>query len=798
LRALSPFVALSLLCGACSGSSATPFTPTCTAEAPSAEALRPAGPHPDGGAVLIGGRRITPSGEQVTLGGFPLALLPLDERLVAITDGAYGDESLRLFDLTTRTVVAADTLGRSQGAFYYGLAFDAARRKLFAAGGGGAQGSADASQVWVYDVDLAAGTLGPRRAIAVDGYPAGLALTADGAKLLVARLRGNGLTIVDPQTEAVTGGVELPLSKFSFPYAVLTSPAGNEAYVSLWGGKEVAIVDLETSEVATVEVAKNPEGLLLLPGNRLLVANSDSDSVSVIDLATRQVTVSQTLGESADAPRGISPSALSLTPDGGRVLVTLTGDNAVDVLDAQTLGRVGRIPTGWYPTAALWHDTAGVIVLNAKGVGAGPNVGATAPDWISGIDLMRGTLSLVPAPTDDALAQGTQQVADNNGRPQAVSPKLTCTGAARRFALPERPGDPTPIDHVVLVVRENKTYDALLGDFPGSNGQADLALWGESVTPNLHALARGFTVLDNFYSNAEQSLQGHQWTAADNSNDFSEKTWLTTWGRSTHPISDFATAGTTPERGYIWQQLDAVKLDYVDFGEVIGIDEKTNIDLSYPGAVFNLDVLDVDKADYLAQRIRRDGLPRFTYIGLPNDHTQGTTPGKPTPESMIADNDEGTGRLIEALSQAPFWETTVVFVIEDDPQDGADHVEAHRSPCLVIGPWVKHGHVSSVHHDNPSLWRTITLLLGIPPLSRYDATAAPMFDVFAQQPDLTPYTHLPRTVPVATNPSSAPGAEESLRMDFSSPDAAEGLQEVLWRYRMGTEPPMRRAAGDDD
>ncbi len=192
--------------------------------------------------------------------------------------------------------------------------------------------------------------------------------------------------------------------------------------------------------------------------------------------------------------------------------------------------------------------------------------------------------------------------------------------------------------------------------------------------------------------------------------------------------------------------------------------------------------------------------PRFTYLLLPNDHTYGGTPGKPTPESMIADNDEATGRVVDALAHSELWAQSVLFIIEDDPQDGADHVEAHRSPCLAVGPWVKHGYVSSVHYDNPSLWRTITLLLGAPPLSRYDATAAPMFDAFGTTPVADGYTTIPRTVPVATNPTDAIGAAESLRMDFSQPDAAKGLQEVLWRYRMRTEPPWgaRRADDDDD
>jgi YVTN family beta-propeller protein len=790
---------------ACSKSNGPePFVPTCELAAPGPEATRPAGPHPDGGYVLIGGRLITPAGDMVPLGGFPLALATLGDRYLAVTDGAKDDERLRIFDLETRTVVATDVVTNHEGAFYYGLAFDG--QKLFAAGGGGAEGNMGENAVYVYDFDGATGGLSARRTIATRGYPAGLSLTPDGSVLVAALLRDNALNLIDPQTEQVTDTIRFtnsPEGKFGFPLAVVTTTGASGhamAYASLWGAADVAAVDLVTKELSYIPVGKNPEGLLLLSGDRLLVANSDSDSVSLVDLASGQVTLTQTLGESADAPRGVSPSALTLTPDGGRVLVTLSGDNAVDVLDAQTLARVGRIPTGWYPTAALWHPVRDeVLVLNAKGVGAGPNIREGYPhDWIDGISLMQGTISIIPPPDDDALAAGTAAVTANNARPQASAPALTCTGTERRFPLPEQPGDPTPIEHVVLVIRENKTYDALLGDLEGTNGRPDLALWGEEVTPNLHALARQFTILDNFYSNAEQSLQGHQWTAADNSNDFSEKSWLTTWGRSTHPISDFATAATTPERGYVWQQLERAGVDYVNLGEVIGVDSNTNIDTAYPGLVFNLDVLDVDKADYFANKLQREGLPRFTYIGLPNDHTSGTTPGKPTPESMIADNDEATGRIMAALSQSPLWEKTVVFVIEDDPQDGADHVEAHRSPCLVVGPWVRHGYVSSHHYDNPSLWRTITLLLGVPPLSRYDATAAAMFDVFGAAPDLAPYTAIPRTVPAAMNPEGAFGAEESRRMDFSRPDAAEGLQELLWRYRMRTEPPWQRLGGDRD
>jgi hypothetical protein len=406
-------------------------------------------------------------------------------------------------------------------------------------------------------------------------------------------------------------------------------------------------------------------------------------------------------------------------------------------------------------------------------------------------------LELLPLPSDADLAAGDRTVHANLTRPHDNQVALSCTGSPQRFPLPTEPGAPTPIEHVFFLVRENKTYDAVLGDLSGTNGDPALIMYGEENTPNLHALARRFVNLDNFYSLAEQSLQGHEWTTANMANDYTEKAWLNTWGRAYRPSDAFGGGGYNEHLGIpartVWTHLDAAMLNYHNYGEITNSAGAIHVyDAGYPGVVFNTNILDVEKVQFIVDNLndKRFVLEPFSYIGLPNDHTVGNTPGKPTPQSMVADNDEATGRLIDGLSHSKYWATSIVFLIEDDPSDGGDHVEIHRSPCLVMSPWVKRGYNSSVHYDVPALWKTMTLLLGVPPINQRDAYAAAMYDVFSTKPDPEPYTFIPRKIPPAITPADAPMAKESMAIDFSRPDTAP-LGRILWKATHGrdAEPP---------
>lgn len=753
------------------------------------EGRAPAGMQPDGTAILPGGRRITPTGRQVELGGFLLGVRLLPGGVHALTtDGGYYDEFLALVDLASGAVVQRIPFRKEAGeALFLGLAVRADGR-VFASGGG-------SDRIHAYDYDPArAAPLAPAATLALPArsYVAGIAF-ADDTRLVAALQRAGAVALLDTTTGAEIGRVDLGPS--SAPYDVAVAPARREAYVSLWGGRAVAVIDLAGAGprlIARVEVGKNPEALLLDPPgapSRLLVASSDSDLISVVDLATRRVTreVSVTPGEPARL--GSVPNHLALAPDGSRLYVANAGENCVDVLATDSFARIGRIPTAWYPTAVAVLPSGGLVVTNAKGMGGGPSTG-TSIDY----GMMKGTLSLVdPAPDDAQLAAGSLAVDDNNQRPRQVGPRVECPADAPcRWPLPPEPGLATPIEHVVLIVRENKTYDATLGDLERGDGDPALVLFGERYTPNLHALARAFALGDNFYSNAEASIQGHQWTAGGTSTDFTEKAWLTTWGRETRDVIEFGKPISAPEQGYYFQHLEAAGVDYIDYGEIVGFGAgEVAIDVLWPGGLaFNLETRDRGKAEYFRDQVAAGLLHRFTYMLLPNNHTEGLRPGAWTPEFMVADNDEATGLVIDALSHSPYWASTAVFIIEDDPQDGADHVEAHRSTLVVVSPWVRHGAVVSSHYDMASLWRTIELLLGLPPQSQSTAGAAPMLDLWASEPDLTPYEHIPASVAEERNPEATTRlAELSARMDFTTIDNAPGLGRILWEHMKGEPAP---------
>jgi hypothetical protein len=358
------------------------------------------------------------------------------------------------------------------------------------------------------------------------------------------------------------------------------------------------------------------------------------------------------------------------------------------------------------------------------------------------------------------------------------------------------------IRHVVLVVRENKTYDAYLGALEGANGDPALTLLPsdtiESVIPNTYALARTFGVADNYYSHAEQSVQGHVWTALGRTTDFVERSWLTTWGRGYWSVPPQATTAIGyPEEGSGFDYLDAHGIEISNYGELVG-SRNAPLRRGYPGFAYSYEP-DVDKADFIASEVRACHLRSFTYVVMPNDHTRGLTPGAPTPRSMIADNDEGVGRLVDAISHSVYWPETAIFVIWDDPQDGGDHVDNHRSPLLVISPWAARGHVSHVHTSEASVWRTIQLIFGLEGVhSREWVDAAPLYDAFTSTPDFTPYEAVPRTFPVETNPDRRTrDVMMSRAYDWTLPDNQPGLSRMIWRhFHQGREAPWTELDAD--
>ena len=786
---------------------------------------RHAGPQGDGTAYTSYGWRVTPAGAQTALGERPYgsALSPDGSRLLVSNDGT-GDQSLMVVD--TQTGATLQTLHYpAPKALFIGVSYSPDGKHAYASAG-------DNNLVRTYAV-AADGSLtegAPLNLATDDGqghklrpFPAGLAVSADGSKLFVADDFDNTLSIVD-----VASGSETRVSlsdqtcvigdwgdtsngqNCEFPYAVALSADGTTAYVSDWGQSTVDVVDLAAAKlIGKVTVGTHPSALALSPaGDRLYVADTDSDDVSVVSTASKTVEQTISLAPYHRAPAGTNPNALAVSHDGTRLYVANAGDNDVAVVDAASpRGRVlGLIPTGWYPTGVhVSADGARLLVINAKGLGAGPNPGGpvptkdpeSAPDQYIG-SMVLGSLSLVDLPSAPTqLHDLTQQVRRNDGFGDAGL--LAIVGNHQRV-VPIFPGGSSPIKHVIVMVNENRTYDQVLGDLGKGNGDPALALFGNDVAPNHHALADRFTTLDNTYAIGEVSDDGWEWTAAANANSFDQKTWPTNYGgRGAFYAGEGGTHAAAPGRdpwhSYLWDSLDTAGISYRNYGwwatdvpPVSVYNAPTlaaHTDPLYAG--FNMAIS--DQTRFAEWKREFDGyvagktLPSLEFIKFPRDHTCGTSPSCPTPQAMVADSDYALGQLVDAVSHSPYWRSTAIFEIEDDAQDGPDHVDAHRTVAHVISPYTQTGKVDSTFYSSVSVLRTVELILGLHPLTQFDATATPMVRSFTNHPNPAPYSAIvPKQSLDQMNAASAPMAALSASWDFSQEDRApeDLLNRAIW------------------
>lgn len=757
----------------------------CSAPEPTEEAVRKVGLSDDGVYLLPGGRALTPVGKEIVLGGFPVDVLTHPTQPIGyVSNTGYSKRSLQVVDLRTGEILQ----DRSRKDAFFGMALNPDGTRLYASGG-------PTGDLQVYDIEKD-GTLAEFKNVPVGKYPAGIALSADGKRLWVGLFLGNGVVEIDSDTFEVTRTITLNFGA----YALAEVPGRHELYVTGFGDEKVAVINLETGEVAAeIVTGGNPQDLIVMPDEKtVIVSVADRHEIISIDPATRTIARRVPVGETGIAVEGniplpgSSPAGMAFDGENNRLYVVRAADNAVGVFDAVSLTQLGAIPVGWYPTAvALAENRTHLLVLNGKGIGTGPLLGYKKGDE-SGKQKMTGTGSIIDLDGLD-LPSLTAQVEKNVRRPDAVLP-FDCKGT---FPVPASRGGKTPIEHIVLIVRENKTYDSELGDLGVGDADPSLVLFGEEITPNLHALARRFALHDNFYNDSETSVQGHLWLTSSFVNDYMERTWIEDYRGKSGFATDAAADRGQPDFGTFFTHLLEHDVEFVNFGEAVGALGKSSTgktvvastDLNFPGVFFNTDVKDEEKARYVARRLVEEGpFPPFVFLLLPNDHTHGTSTGALTPESMINDNDYATGIVVDAISHSPYWEKTAIFIVEDDPQQGADHVDYHRSYCIIASPWVKRGHLSRVHTSFPSLFRTFELILDLPPMNRYDHLATPFWESFTGKPDLEPFDAIPRTVPDARNPAKARGAAQSLRMDFRGPDRNPDLGDVLWYHRKGTPP----------
>jgi len=831
--------------------------PACGEDQPGPAPVRTPGPQPDGSVLLPNQWLLRPAGRQIEVGDLPsnIAVHP-DGRHAVVLHCGYGPHELVVIDVATRKIVSRTTIDEA----FQGLCFTPDGSEVFASGAGSER---------ILRFSFVAGALVPLEPIRLRdekerGIPAGIAMSADARTLVTANLWGQSVTRVslaesppmvthlsltdakvplpaarppttdDPSiTKRAEQLLERTVADLPYPYACLIDEPRGRVYVSLWAQAAVAVVDLASWKVVDrFMVEEHPNEMLLsADGRRLFVANANRNSVSVLDVDTGKTLETLVATLTPDAPPGNTPNSLALSGDGSRLFVANANINAITVFDVARVGAsrsLGFIPAGWYPTSVRLAGRR-LLVANGKGVISdsnrnGPRPGfnpdAPTPDYIG--QLFQGTVSCIDLPVDEGaftkqLGIWTMQAI--GCRPPAAADAID-PALLENHPVPLAPGGRSPITHVIYIVKENRTYDQVLGDLPQGRGDPTLCLFPEPVTPNHHALAREFVLLDNFYVESEVSADGHEWSMGAYASDFVEKQWPLSYGHNKrgkfpYPSEGGYDAAARPAGGYLWDRAIAAGVSIRSYGEWVANgkrpgDPGTAKTKALEGRIdplfrsFDMRSSDLDRAArFIAElaRFEQEGdMPRLQIVRLPNDHTSGASPGLPTPTAYMAENDLALGRLVEAVSRSRFWPTTAIFVVEDDAQNGPDHIDAHRTVAFVIGPHVRRGSIDSTLYSTSSMLRTIELILGLEPMSQFDAAALPMLACFGARPDPQPYTCRPAQVPLDTrNAATAWGAEASLAMDFSEEDAADDLllNEIVWRSVRGATSPMpapRRAA----
>jgi len=804
--------------------------------ATTAAAGPPSNPGPQGGGVTLlpNGWRIAPAGRHITVGDLPLAMLEsADGRYLIVSNDGYAKPTLAVVDTARLYIKSRFPLDHA----WLGLAWHPDGRRLFSSGAG----ESTVKELRWGNGTLSAGASYVLRRPSKESFVAGVAVSPDGTRVFAVHALGEQLSAVDlTQEGGEAKSVELPAEG----YTAVVSPDGATLYVSLWGGAKVLAFDPATLEKrGEIAVGEHPNAMVFSKdGARLFVACANTNAVWVIDLASRAAKEQVSVALYPNAPAGSTPNALGLSADGGTLLVASADNNAVAVADVSRPGASvvkGFIPTGWYPTAVQYsRDGKRIYVLSGKGLTSqanprGPNPGIHSGDGQYAGSMLLGSLSVVPVPNDAQLAAHTKKVLELT--PYTDAARLAPPRAPANSPIPRKVGDPSPIKHVIYVIRENRTYDQILGDLEKGNGDPTLCLFGEDVTPNAHALAREFVLLDNFYVDAEVSYSGHAFSTGAYANDFVNKVWPMNYGgRGGKYLSEGGGVMrnaygniTAPEQGYIWDACKRAGVSVRSYGEFatresgqLGQAGEANraggqgpVEATVPGLAglvhpdyppWDLLIPDNRRVDVWLkefQEFEASGkLPALSIIRLGNDHTSGTRPGYSTPAAMIAENDLALGRVVEAITKSRYWKESAIFVLEDDAQNGPDHVDAHRSVAFVVSPYVRRGAIDSTLYTTSGMLRTMELILGLPPMSQYDAAATPMYGSFQERPVLTGYTHREARVSLdEKNEATAYGAAASMAMNLEEADRAPDLElnEIIWRAVRGpasSMPPPVRAA----
>jgi YVTN family beta-propeller protein len=771
-----------------------------------------------GKVLLPNGWSLSPAGRSLSLGDLPLNIqISASQKLMAVTNNGQSKQSIQLIDPQSEKILHDQPIKKA----WYGLKFSADEKKLYASG-------ANDNIILIYPIikkmlgkadTIVLGKAWPIEKIG----PTGIEVDDAGKRLYAVTKENNSLYIFDLRTNKLVNKVNLG----SEAYDCLLSPDKTKLYISLWGADKLAIYDIKAQKITSEILTENHPNEIIQnrTGKYLFVANASDNSVSVIDAKARKVIEVISTALYPTRLSGSTTNGLALSEDEKTLYVANADNNCLAVFNVSNPGKSsskGFIPTGWYPTNVRVAGKK-IFVSNGKGFtsmanpdgpqpfkktdDSGVHVGISAQKEVQYIGgLFKGTLSIIDQPTDQQLKMYSKQVYANT--PYNKQTEVISKGLANN-PVPNVQGGKSPIKYVFYVIKENRTYDQVFGDIKEGNGDPNLCLFPEKVTPNHHALAKEFVLLDNFYVDSEVSADGHNWSMAAYATDYTEKTWPTSYG-SRGGTYDYEGSRQIayPRDGYIWDYAKRAGISYRSYGAFVTKDGPTTKSLvghtatNYPS--YNLDIKDIDritafKSDF-DSLLAMNAVAQFNTIRLGNDHTSGQRIGKLTPTAQVADNDLALGLLVEHISNSSIWKESAIFVLEDDAQNGPDHVDAHRSPAFVISPYIKRNSVNSSMYSTSGMLRTIELILGLPPMSQYDAAAVPFSDCFTTKPDFKPYRVRAANVDLEQrNLAWNKSAQRSQEWNFAKEDAAPDLDlnEVVWKSVKGEDsimPAPRRSA----
>ena len=768
--------------------------------------------------TLPNGWSLSPAGKSLPLGDLPLNMaVSSSKKYIAVTNNGQSKQSLQLINVETNKVVDNITIDKS----WLGIAFTKDEKTLYASGG---------NDNWILKYAIK-----NEKLILVDSIklgekwptkisPAGICINDEKNILYVVTKDDSSLYEINLISKKIIKKTALPAEA----YTCALSNDKSELYISIWGAKKLLVYNTAQQKVVDqIPTGTHPNDFIISKNGKIIyVANGEDNSVSVIDIKKRKVIETLNSALYPDAPTGSATNGLALSEDQKTLYIANADNNCLTVFDVNEVGSSqskGFIPVGWYPTSVKVIRNK-IYVTNGKGFSSFPNPLGPDPynknaqmavqkgllknteevQYIGG--LMKGTLSIISKPSEKQLSLYAQAVYQNT--PYSKTNELL-SNAEIGSVIPQKVGDSSAIKHVFYIVKENRTYDQILGDVKEGNGDPSLCLFGEKITPNFHELAKEFVLLDNFYVDGEVSADGHNWSLGAYANDYLEKNWVTSYGgRGGTYDAEGTRAIANNKNGFIWDFAKRAGISYRTYGEFAD-DYKANIPVlenhfctyytSWDQSVRDTTRVGQWKRDF-DSLLAINAVPQLNTLRIINDHTEGMKLGRPSPYAHVADNDLAVGMFIEYLSKSPIWKQSVVFVIEDDAQNGPDHVDAHRSPAFVAGGFVKRNFIDHTMYSTSSILRTIELILGMPPMSQYDAAATPLWRCFDKNPNAMGYMAKPLQYDInEKNTAHTAMQRKSERFNFKKEDSINDndFNEVLWKGLKGENavvPAPKRAA----